>query len=130
MAQQNLVKLASQGRAYDSTRSWTEEELTALIQIETELGVSRTVAADYIRNGLRTVEECKKAKEVGFAPMSLEDLQAKAVRDHAASVRAELGLGDEPLVEVVAETVTEEIKEEAPVVVQKAKSGRKAANQE
>lgn len=135
MAQQNFVKLASQGRAYDASRAWTEDELKALLEIESALGVDRMVAADYIRNGLRTVAECRKAQEANYAPMSLDELRAKAVSAHVADVRAELGLVDETeeVVEtevvVSEETTPEEVvePEEVTPVAPKAKSNKKAA---
>jgi hypothetical protein len=103
MAQQNLMKLASQGRAYDASRAWTEEELASLIALETGRGLVRSVAADLIRNGIRTVEDYDVATEAGFKAKSLEDLRTDAIQAHANSVREELGL-ETPKTEEVTET--------------------------
>jgi uncharacterized sporulation protein YeaH/YhbH (DUF444 family) len=71
------------------------------------------VAADFIRNGIRTVEDYDAAVKAGFAPKSLEDLRTDAIAAHAASVRAELGLIPKE------EVVVDEVKEvEAPKEVE------------
>jgi UDP-3-O-[3-hydroxymyristoyl] glucosamine N-acyltransferase len=136
MAQQNFAKLAAEGRGYDATRGWTEEELESLLSIESE-GVQRKVAAGYVRNGIRTVEEYKRALATDFKPKTFEELQREAVEAHMASVRDGLSLADEPEVvvepvvvepEAVAEpevavepeVVVEEVVVEPEVVVEKA----------
>lgn len=92
MAQQNLTKLASQGRAYDDTRAWTEEELTALITLEKERGLFRPRAAMFVRNGIKTLKAYDSAIEAGFEPKSLEDLRAEAIAAYTEKVRGDLGL--------------------------------------
>ena len=115
MAQQNLMKLASQGRAYDASRAWTEEELASLIALETGRGLARNVAADLIRNGISTVEDYDRAVEVGFKPKSLEDLRTDAIRAHSEKVRKELGLDSaEEEVETKDEEVAETDEVKAP----------------
>ena len=133
MAQQNFAKLAAQGRGYDATRGWTEDELESLLSIESE-GVQRSVAAGYVRNGIRTVAEYKRALAIGFTPKSFEELQREAVEAHMATVRGELSLTDEaevvdepvvvepevvaePAVAVEPEVVAEEVVIEPEVVV-------------
>lgn len=106
MAQQNFVKLAGQGRSFDATRPWSEEELNALISLEAH-GVARTVAADYVRNGIMTVAQYEKAQSVGFAPKSLEDLRTDAIAMHQQMVRDALGEVTEVVVEPEAEVVVE-----------------------
>lgn len=131
MAQQNFAKLAAEGRGYDATRGWTEDELASLLSIESE-GVQRKVAAGYVRNGIRTVEEYKRALATDFKPKTFEELQREAVEAHMASVRDGLNLTevvDEPVVvepEVVAEpevvvepeAVVEEVVVEPEVAVE------------
>ena len=115
MTQQNFVKLASQGRAFDATRAWTEEELASLLVLESE-GIQRLEAAEYVRNGIRTVAEYKKAVEVGFEPKSLDDMRADAIAANTASVREAIGADEEVSEpEVVAELEAEEetVSEEA-----------------
>ena len=92
MAQQNLVKLAAQGRAYSPGRGWTAEELDSLIALEKDCELSRDIAADYIRNGIFTKEEYEAAQEAKFAPKPLEVMQAESVVAHAESVRKTLKL--------------------------------------
>lgn len=124
MAQHNLTKLASQGRAYDETRVWTEDELSALLMLEQECGLSRLVAANYVRNGVMTVEGYNAAEKVGFVPKSLDDMRTEAIAAHTEKVRSELGLDKEVVEpEVAAEVVeTEEVAETEVIEVKKGKS--------
>lgn len=69
----NFVNLVSQGRAKAIGVCWTPEELEALLTLEKECGIARTVAADYIRNGITTVEDYNKSKEVDFKPKTIEE---------------------------------------------------------
>lgn len=105
----NLLKLASQGRAFDATRPYTPKELEGLLALEQERGLDRRVAAEYIRNGILTVEEYDKAKEAGVVPKSLEEIKDEAVQAHIAEVRAGLDLA--PIEE--EEEVKEETSEDA-----------------
>lgn len=105
MAQIDFVKLAAQGRSFDATRAWTEDELVALLALENH-GVDRKVAANYVRNGITTVAQYEKAQAVGFTPKSLDELRADAIAAHQEKVREALGdilEVSEPEVEVVAE---------------------------
>lgn len=108
MAQQDFAKLASQGRAFDAHRAWTESELEAVLLLEkeageikdvdgvpTRAGLARTVAAEYVRNGITTVEAYDKSVEVGFEVKSLEEVRDEAVAARQAEVRKQLGLDDE-----------------------------------
>ena len=119
MAQLDFAKLASQGRAFDASRAWSEDELAALINLERNAGevddkgvrqgLQRTVAADLVRNGIKTVEDYDHSIEVGFEPKSLESVREEAVAAHQAGVRAQLGLPEE---ESEEETEEEESTEE------------------
>lgn len=111
MAQHNLTKLASQGRAYDETRVWTEDELTALLTLEQECGLTRVVAASYVRNGIMTVSAYNTAQEAGFAPKSLEDLRTEAISAYSKQVRKDLGLDTIEKKEVTEPTVVVEKEE-------------------
>lgn len=114
MAQLKLAELAAQGRAYDATRPWEAEELEAVLTLERECELQRTVAADYVRNGITTVAAYEKAQEKEFVPKSLEDLKAEAVAEHNRKVKEELGLEDESAEAPVEETPAEETPAEKP----------------
>ena len=124
MTQQNFVALASQGRAFDASRAWTEEELTALLGLEAEFDISRKEAAEYVRNGILTAAQYNKAVEVGIVPKSLETLRSEAIAANLEEVSVALGDVAEPAVvsepEVVpepeAEVAVEETAPEAEVV--------------
>lgn len=74
----DLGKLAGQGRAYNALRAWEPEELDALLLIERERSIHRTVAADYVRNGILTLEAFDKATKNEFKPKTLEDAAKEA----------------------------------------------------
>ena len=74
----DLGKLAGQGRAFSSARPWTPEELDALLLIETSRGVARTKAADYVRNGILTLEAFDKATKSEFVPKTLDEAAKEA----------------------------------------------------
>lgn len=116
MAQHDLLKLAAQGRAFDATRPWTEEELISLEAL-IGAGLERVVAAEYIRNGITTVKMYEAAVAAGFQPKSLDTLRADAVAAHQKEVREQLGLSEDEAEEVsetdeVAEPEVETVSEE------------------
>ena len=74
----DLAKLAAQGRAYSGTRPWETEELDALLLLERERGLSRSSAADYVRNGIMTLEAFDKATKSEFVPKTLEQAEKEA----------------------------------------------------
>ena len=74
----DLGRLATQGRAYSAARPWEVEELDALLLLERERGVSRTLAADYVRNGILTLEVFDKATKAVFKPKTLKEVQEAA----------------------------------------------------
>lgn len=86
----NLQKLAANGRAFDNTRPFTPEELESLMALE-GAGVTRVAAAEYIRNGILTVEEYEVAVEAGFVPKSLDAIRQEAIQTYQEMVRADLG---------------------------------------
>lgn len=69
----DLGKLASQGRAFNGSRPWSEAELDALLLIERERKVQRTIAADYIRNGIVTLQAYDAAVKANFKPKTAAD---------------------------------------------------------
>lgn len=74
----DLQKLAGQGRAYSAARPWTEAELSALLVLEKDCALSRLKAADYIRNGILTVEAYRESLTEEFKPKSLDEAQSEA----------------------------------------------------
>lgn len=74
----DLGRLAAQGRAYSGSRPWEVEELDALLLLERERGISRTSAADHVRNGIMTLEAFDKATKAAFKPKTLEEAQEAA----------------------------------------------------
>ena len=74
----DLVKLAGQGRSYSGTRPWTPEELDALLTLERDRGIGRLKAADFIRNGILTLEAYDEALAAEFKPKTLDDATKEA----------------------------------------------------
>lgn len=69
----DLTKLTAQGRAYSAVRAWEPAELDALLALERERGIGRLLAADYIRNGILTLDAYDKALAAEFKPKTLEE---------------------------------------------------------
>ena len=74
----DLTRLSMQGRAYSVSRAWEPAELDALLTLERERGIARIIAADYIRNGITTVEAYDKAVAASFVPATTADAMARA----------------------------------------------------
>lgn len=68
----DFAKLVSQGRAKSMGVPWSAEELDALLALERERGIGRQFAADYIRNGIVTLEDYDAAQAVKFVPKTIE----------------------------------------------------------
>lgn len=73
----DLAKLSVQGRAYSGTRAWEPEELDAVLLLEREGLLTRGQAADYVRNGVMTLEALAKANKADFKPMTLDEAAAE-----------------------------------------------------
>lgn len=86
--QHDFVKLAGEGRAYDATRAWTEEELNAVLDICHHSGIEMRLAAKYVRNGVMSFKEYEQMVEDGFEPEDLEKVKEKAVAEHKEKVAA------------------------------------------
>ena|SRR3990167_7170276 len=69
----NFTNLVAQGRAKSPGVCWGEQELDALITLERERKLTRVVAADFIRNGILTVEDYDAAIAAKFTPKTLEE---------------------------------------------------------
>jgi len=74
----DFARLAGQGRAYSAARGWEVEELDALVTLERERGVGRLLAADFVRNGILTLDAYDKAVKADFKPKTLEVAAAEA----------------------------------------------------
>ena len=77
----NLPHLASVGRAYSAGRPWTPEELDAWLLLQRECHVNRKVAADYVRNGVMTVEDFDKLQKKDFKPKTLGEAHDEAEKE-------------------------------------------------
>lgn len=69
----NWEKLVSQGRAKAQGVAWSPEELEALLTLERERSLSRLTAADYIRNGIMTLDAYDASQEEDFIPKTIEE---------------------------------------------------------
>ena len=74
----NYENLVTQGRAKAFGVPWSNEELEALLMLEKERKLSRTLAADYIRNGIKTLEDFDKATKKEFVPLTIEEAKKEA----------------------------------------------------
>ncbi len=129
----DLGKLVAQGRAHSATRAWEPEELEALLHLERERGIARPIAADYIRNGILTLESYDAAVKAKFEPLTIEDAVAKAeallkqnkfaTKEAEPVAEAPVEAGLEVAVEASVETPVEPVAE-APVG-KVTKSGKK-----
>lgn len=75
----NYANLVAQGRAKGYGQPWSPEELELLIAIEKK-GVSRTLAADYIRNGIKSLEDYEQAVKKDFKPLTVDEAKEEAVK--------------------------------------------------
>lgn len=73
----NLTQLAAQGRAFSASRPWTDEELAAVVTLTKERHLSMVKAADFVRNGVLTLEEFDQATKKEFVPKTLEEAQGE-----------------------------------------------------
>ena len=86
----DLIRLAANGRAFDATRAWTEEENDALYRLVRERNLSREQAATYVRNGVLTLEAYDSAKEIGHEPKNIEEVKTDAVANLQAETAIKL----------------------------------------
>jgi len=69
----NFTNLVQQGRARSPGVLWTNEEWAAVCTLTKECNIERVIAADFVRNGIKTVEDYKKAVEKKFVPQTLDE---------------------------------------------------------
>jgi hypothetical protein len=74
----DILRLYSQGRAKTPTQLWSNEENEAVHLLAKERHLARTTAAEFVRNGILTLEDYDKAAEKGFEPTKLEDAHKAA----------------------------------------------------
>lgn len=72
MSNIDLIRLAANGRAFDATRAWTNEENDALYRLVRERNLSREQAAGFIRAGALTLDAYDKAIEENLVPVRTE----------------------------------------------------------
>lgn len=83
----NYAKLVSSGRARAVNQPWEAEELELLFVLIKERKVAMTIAADFIRNGIESLEEYDKAVEKKFKPLSVDEAKDKASDDLKKEVK-------------------------------------------
>jgi hypothetical protein len=74
----NYENLVAQGRAKSVGVCWTDEELKASETLQRERKIARITAANYIRNGILTVEDYDNAVASDFKPLSVEEAKLVA----------------------------------------------------
>lgn len=75
----NYANLVIQGRAKAHGQPWSPEELELLISIEKK-GISRASAADYIRNGIKSLEDYDEAVKKDFKPLTVNEAKDEAAK--------------------------------------------------
>lgn len=87
----DLAKLYAQGRAKSGTELWQPEEWDAVVAIATAKNIAWPVAADFVRNGILTVEDYDKATKAKFVPTKLDDAIKSAsdgLKENGKAVKA------------------------------------------
>ena len=74
----NYAKLVSSGRAKAYGQCWTAEELELVYSIVHERRTALTIAADFVRNGVESLEDYDKAVKSKFKPLNIEEATKKA----------------------------------------------------
>lgn len=74
----NFAGLAASGRAKSGSEAWSPEEWDAVCTLVSQRNIPRIAAADYVRNGITTVEAYDKSKEKDFVPVSQEEAAKQA----------------------------------------------------
>ena len=85
----DFTKLVASGRAKAPGQLWSAEEWEAVIKLEKEFKLQRTVAADFVRNGIMTAEDYKKATKKKFVPQTIEEATeevAKKMKENGEKV--------------------------------------------
>lgn len=74
----NWANLVVKGRARDIGIGWNEDEWDAILKLEKERGLSRILAAEYLRKGIMTVEDYDKDIKKGNKIKVHEELEKEA----------------------------------------------------
>lgn len=69
----NYTNLVAQGRAKAQGVSWSQEELEMVLSLERERKLSRVSAAEYVRNGIMSLEEYDKFVDSGTKPLTQDE---------------------------------------------------------
>ncbi len=69
----NLSGLAAKGRAYSEGRPWHAHELDAVLLLMTERHLNRENAANYVRNGIETLDAYDAASKKNFKPKTRDE---------------------------------------------------------
>lgn len=85
----NFAGLAAQGRAKSGSQAWSPEEWSAVCLLVKERHITRISAADYVRNGISTVEAFDEATKKAFVPLS-QDEAAKQAEESLKARGAEI----------------------------------------
>ena len=94
----NFSNLVIQGRAKAPGVCWSAEEWSAVCTVTKEFNLARTEAADFVRNGIKTVEDYKKAVEKKFVPQTLDEATEEVAKTMEAK-GAEIVASTEPVEE-------------------------------
>lgn len=86
----DLAKLAAQGRAHSAARAWETHELDAVYLLSRERALTIREAAEYVRNGVMTVEDYDKAMKINLKPKSLETIHTDALAAVVAETQEKL----------------------------------------
>jgi hypothetical protein len=74
----DIQRLYNQGRAKSPSVLWSPEENEFLHVLVNARGLNRTSAADYLRNGIMSLEDYDKAVKAKFEPKKLDDAHKEA----------------------------------------------------
>ena len=74
----NFANLVSQGRAKSIGVCWSEGEWATICDLVKERGIPRLSAADYVRNGILSLEDYDASQKVKFVPKTMEEASKEA----------------------------------------------------
>ena len=77
----NYAKLVSSGRAKAYGQPWSAKELELVLSIVHDRSISMTTAADFVRNGIGSIEDYDKAVKSKFKPLNVEEATEKAEKE-------------------------------------------------
>ena len=77
----DILRLYGQGRAKAPNQLWSPEENDFVHLLCKERGLNRPVAADFVRNGVMTLEDYDQATAQAFKPKKLDDVVNDAIEE-------------------------------------------------